>query len=609
MIPVLYSEEEKLFLNNGLGQMKDTMSSKVREVRNGEFELTVEYPVSGRLYSEIKDFRFIKAKPNSIEEDHVFRILDIDLDAVANQVTISASTITNDLGGNIVPNLTITDATGQEAMDSMKSAMVDSSRFDFRSDITTRSSTTWFMRNPLNCIAGEEGSLLDNWGGEIKRETNIIWLLKQRGVDNNVVIRHGKNLDGLDITYSTKGLITRILPYFTYTPEGTDEPITITGSVVSSQYVDNYPVRPIIPVDYSSDESVKDLATLNTKSSKYFADRTGVDKPSMTADVSLVDLSYSSEYAEFKVLEQVALCDTIKVYSKLHKVQLTAKVNELVYDSLGERNESVNIGSVQTKFFESIKKDYQELFEEKQEQLTNIIQTAANGKNRIFRGEDTPTTNMIKNDLWYKPVVDPVTRQSGTYLYIYDGTDWKLDKVSANMLNGTLDAENGDLNLINVNVQTIVGETSSFVRSNWNAINSRADIDGNRLRFTHSDGTSTEIGVNGLKRVTPADNRNYHYLFYATTFIFGESSNNARWIQLPSDYKGKQFQVYLAIADSMTAPSYQYSIQRFVCTVHPDHSIDYANARVPVISYKSSTLMDGNEPNIDQVQGLIFAIY
>ena len=107
------------------------------------------------------------------------------------------------------------------------------------------------------------------------------------------------------------------------------------------------------------------------------------------------------------------------MYSKLHKVELTAKVNELVYDSLGERNESVNIGSVQTKFFESIKKDYQELFEEKQEQLTNIIQTAANGKNRIFRGEDKPTKNMIKNDLWYKPVMDPVTRQSGTYLYIY----------------------------------------------------------------------------------------------------------------------------------------------------------------------------------------------
>ena len=51
-------------------------------------------------------------------------------------------------------------------------------------------------------------------------------------------------------------------------------------------------------------------------------------------------------------------------------------------------------------------------------------------------------------------------------MYVFDGAYWQLNKVSAGLLGGTLDAENGDVNLINVNVANIVGETSNFVRSN-----------------------------------------------------------------------------------------------------------------------------------------------
>lgn len=134
-------------------------------------------------------------------------------------------------------------------------------------------------------------------------------------------------------------------------------------------------------------------------------------------------------------------------------------------------------------------------------------------------------------------------------------------------------------------------------------------IDRNGFLASHDDGTSTSMSPDGFRRHTPSDNRNYHYLIWATTFVYGDSSSNARWIQLPDDFKGKNFQVFLAIADSLNAPDYTYSIQRFVTTGHPRHSIDYANARVPIIAYKSETHMDGNEPLIRDVQGMILAIY
>ena len=140
--------------------------------------------------------------------------------------------------------------------------------------------------------------------------------------------------------------------------------------------------------------------------------------------------------------------------------------------------------------------------------------------------------------------------------------------------------------------------------------NSKITLDTTGLTITHTDGSSTSMNKDGFKRHTATDNRNYHYLMYATTFVYGDSSpTTARWIQLPDDFKGKDFDIFFAMADSLNAVDYFHSIQRFVCTRHPDFEIDYVNARVPVISYKSETLNDGLDPLITSVQGLMIALY
>ena len=63
MIPVLYAAGETAFTSEGLGRLSEAISCSVREVRNGEYELTMRYPVDGYLFSEIQHSRFIKAKP------------------------------------------------------------------------------------------------------------------------------------------------------------------------------------------------------------------------------------------------------------------------------------------------------------------------------------------------------------------------------------------------------------------------------------------------------------------------------------------------------------------------------------------------------------------
>lgn len=320
-------------------------------------------------------------------------------------------------------------------------------------------------------------------------------------------------------------------------------------------------------------------------------------------EVNAVDLSMADvSIDDFRIFEY------IKVKSAVHDLDDLMLVSKLDIDLDNPQNNKLFIGmeretlaDMQSKTRNIIK----ETTRETKAELVQIIQTAANGKNRIFRGVTEPNKGMMVNDLWYKPV-----GEGETMLYTWNGGIWELSKVSTGLLVGTLDAENGDVNLINVNVANIVGETSEFVRSNWNAINSSATIDGTGIRVVHSDGTYTKLGADGLKRFTAGDNRNYHYLMYATTFVYGDSSpSTARWIQLPDDFKGKDFDIFFAIADSLNAVDYFHSIQRFVCTQHPDFEIDYANARVPVIAYKSETQNDGLDPDIRSVQGLMIALH
>lgn len=452
MIPILYKSTEKDFNHNGLGQMIEMIEATVTEQRNGEFEFYGEYPVSGRLYDSIDDFMFIKAKPNSVDDPHVFRIYEHELDIDTQTVLLYATSKSNDLGSNMVIDVNINDETPLEALNKMKNNLIEPTDYMFYSDINTRSSTKWTRRNPLNCIAGEEGSLLQFWGGEIKRSNTVISLFSRRGKDNVTTIRHGKNLTGLTMNYSTKGMVTLIVPFFTHTPEGKDKEETIIGTHVKSQYINNYPLSYIKEVDYSQDDDVKDLATLNTKASKYFQENTGIDVPTLSATVNIDDLSDSSEYAKFKNLENIELTDTITVYAKKYQVNITAKVNSLTYDVLADKNRELEIGSVRNTFFDDTVRQVKDLVRETKVTLINTIELAANGKNKVFRGVDEPLTGMVLNDLWYKPV-----GSGEVEMYIFDGAYWQLEAYSGDAIKGTVNFAN--VNAINLNLNRLTTAT------------------------------------------------------------------------------------------------------------------------------------------------------
>lgn len=447
MIPILYKSDEIRFNHNGLGLLSETLECTVTEERNGQFELFLEYPVGGRLYEEIKDFVIIKAKPNRLDdEDHLFRVYDHEMDISNQTVLVYAHSKTNDLAGNMVLEADIINQNAQEALNSMKSNLIEPTDYIFHSDITTRSSTKWERRNPLNCIVGEQGSLVQYWGGEIKRRNEVIHLYRRRGNDNVTTIRHGKNLTGLKVMYSTKGMVTKILPVCTFTEEETDEEITLVGDAVESQYVNNYPIKFIKEIDFSNDE-IRTVEQLNNAAEGYFERNTGIDLPKIKMEVDMDDLSDSPEYAKFKDLERIELTDTVTVYAEKFRVHITARINKMVFNVLTEKVEKLDIGSVQSKLFDDIERNIREELESVNKEI-ETVHLAANNKNRVYKSTVEPKTG-LKNDIWYKPVGDGEVE-----MYIHDGTSWgDPEAQSADQLRGTFNAAN--INVINLNANSM----------------------------------------------------------------------------------------------------------------------------------------------------------
>ena len=71
MIPILLSG------TTVKGFLSDALTCVVTEERNGIYELSLTYPVTGALFSELAVERFVKAKPNDTSDLQLFRIYEI----------------------------------------------------------------------------------------------------------------------------------------------------------------------------------------------------------------------------------------------------------------------------------------------------------------------------------------------------------------------------------------------------------------------------------------------------------------------------------------------------------------------------------------------------
>lgn len=496
MRPILYEQNERVFDTNGMGILYDAISAEVTEVRNAEFELELKYPVGGEWAQALTQNRYILVKPNDYDDPHAFRIYEIEKEVDSNQITVKGVTKTDELSGNVIKPLSIKSATPSGAWEQLKRVAVDPIEYNFISDIQTSKDTNMDIRNVLNAIAGEEGSFIDTWGGEIKRTNNTIYLYSKRGKDHVTTIRPRKNLKNVKVKSSMAGKFTRILPYVTFTPEGENEAEqVIYGDIIKSPHYDDYFVKRIVPLDLSSEfndssthkegeETKKKAPTpaqVTAKAQSYFTSKNkDADKPDLSVEVEMIPLQDSTEWDRriIQALEKIQLCDTVDVYVPKIDCDVTVKVRKIVYDVLRERIikiEASSSGTGRASLADQQKAQWQDLTNKivnnalygEKDGLIHTILTSANNKNKNFYGpEEPPREKVSKDDLWFKPVGG----EGEVEMWRFDGENWVL-VIDANFGQKVTDKVNDAIESakrdINADVQTHINSAIADAEKRW----------------------------------------------------------------------------------------------------------------------------------------------
>ena len=339
MLPILYSTitEGTVPSNYGVGVLSDCISASVKEVRNGEYELTMEYPADGIHAADIVPLAVLKVKPNYTDNPQLFRIYKVGK-TINNKFTCYGQHISYDLSGKVI---TGGSATSVGAACTLLTAQAGNftittdKNVDAAFSITEPSSVrSWF--------GGKEGSILDKYGpGEWYYDNFTASFKAARGMDRGVTIRYGKNLTELSQTLDMSNLASGIIPYY----KGTDGAIT-TGTEVPTGLVG---IQRTLAVDLSSGvdpESATPIATqLATLAAAYISSNNFTNlKNSITLNfVQLQGLT-----------ERVDLCDTVHIYFEPLGLTATAKCIETVWDVIRERYISTTFGDAQTNIADTI---------------------------------------------------------------------------------------------------------------------------------------------------------------------------------------------------------------------------------------------------------------
>ena len=397
MIPILYGATATNFSTYGIGTLTDTLSCQVTEERNGAYECVMTYPVTGHLYSEIQKERLIKVKPNDISSPQAFRIYRITK-PLNGIVKIYAQHISYDLITIAAPIWSTTATLPQLAIDTVFANALTPHNFKFKTDYITQKPFAVTKPKSLRAVlGGEQGSVIDLWGGEFEWDNFNIIHHQGRGENRGVIIEYGKNLTSLEQDADISGIYTAILPY-AVTTDAKDNEVVVTLKETTLTISNSTLVHPKTLIKdftdfFETDEAITE-DSLRAKAQTYLENNPlGTETP--TIKVSFEPLWKQAEYSA--LLERVSLCDRVTIRHALLGVTATAKVITTVYDALAEKYVSITLGSAKSNLINTISEN------------KSAIDNATNKVNRL----PSLMTHAIDN------ASKLITGQSGGYVVLH----------------------------------------------------------------------------------------------------------------------------------------------------------------------------------------------
>ncbi|HGK3052278.1 TPA: phage tail spike protein [Streptococcus pneumoniae] len=301
--------------------LHEATSAIVKEIMNGDFTLTVKYPISDSgIYQLIQEDMLIKA-PTPVLGAQLFRIKKpVEYN---DHLEITAYHISDDVMQRSITPVSVTSQscgmTLSRMIQNTKTALGD---FSFNSDIQDRRTfNTTETETLYSILLDGKHSIVGTWEGELVRDNFAMTVKKSRGENRGVVITTHKNLKNYQRTKNSQNVVTRIHAKSTFKPEGAEKETTIRVTV-DSPLINSYPY--INEKEYENNNA-KTVEELQKWAQSKFSNE-GIDKVSDAIKIEAYELDG----------QVVHMGDTVNLKSWKHNVDAFKKAIAYEFDALKE---------------------------------------------------------------------------------------------------------------------------------------------------------------------------------------------------------------------------------------------------------------------------------
>ena len=301
--------------------LHEATSAIVKETMNGDFTLTVKYPISdSEIYQLIQEDMLIKA-PTPVLGAQLFRIkTPVEHN---DYLEITAYHISDDIMQRSITPLSVSSQSCDMALSRMvqntKTALGD---FSFNSDIQERRTfNTTETETLYSVLLDGKHSIVGTWEGELVRDNFAMTVKKNRGENRGVVITTHKNLKDYQRTRNSQNVVTRIHAKSTFKPEGAETETTLKVTV-DSPLINSYPY--INEKEYENNNA-KTIEELKKWAQAKFTNQ-GIDKVSDAIKIEAYELDG----------QVVHMGDTVNIKSRKHNADAFKKAITYEFDALKE---------------------------------------------------------------------------------------------------------------------------------------------------------------------------------------------------------------------------------------------------------------------------------
>lgn len=317
----VFNATDKLYDSNG-DIVIDATKARVFNSDNGDFYLDLTCGV------EYNDF----IQPNNIivvptpQGAQAFRIREVQKSK--KRLEVKAYHVFYDGDNYLIADSYAVNMTCGQALEHFNAATDNISPFTTFSDITAIKSFRCVRKSLTECIA----TILERWGGHLKRDNWGIAILQTAGHDNGITIEYRKNLEELTASYNWADVVTKLMPV------GKD------GILLNEKYVysdTQYDIPYTKAISFEQDIDSEDYAT------------DAAYKAALRADLKKQATAYVNQYCYPNVNyslkgkpEKVAdIGDIIQVKDKRIGVDITTEVISYEYDALQGRYINLEFGN------------------------------------------------------------------------------------------------------------------------------------------------------------------------------------------------------------------------------------------------------------------------